>query len=68
MGQSQICYSRGDVAAALAFNRDYMIVQYGDLCWSPFADKAAIRKELERRGTISRNPAETESPSGIITR
>ena len=27
-----------------------MIVQYGDLCWSPCAGKAAIRKELERRG------------------
>ena len=26
-----------------------MIVQYGDLCWSPFAGKATIRKELERR-------------------
>jgi hypothetical protein len=38
-----------------------MIVHYGDPCWSPCAGKAAIRKESERRGTISRNPAWTES-------
>jgi hypothetical protein len=35
-----------------------MIVQYADLCWSPWAAKAAIRKKLERRGTISRNPVD----------
>ena len=35
-----------------------MIVQYVDLCWSPCAGTAAIRKELERRETISRNPVD----------
>jgi len=41
--------SRGDVAAALASYSDDAIVQYGGLCWTPCAGKAAIQKELERR-------------------
>ena len=41
--------SRGDVAAALASCSDDAIVQYGGLCWTPCAGKAAIQKELERR-------------------
>jgi hypothetical protein len=41
--------SRGDVAAALALYSDDAIVQYGGLCWTPCAGRAAIEKELQRR-------------------
>ena len=49
--------SRGDVAAALALYSDDASVQGGGLCAvAPCVGKAAIRKELERRGA-ARNHA-----------
>src|SRR5256714_12787498 len=42
--------TRGDVAAALALYREDATIQYGGLCWTPCVGKAAIQKELERRG------------------